>query len=148
MVISRYAHPNLNLSTQRQHSRPLPLDRHPTWLCLDVVKILIFNGLVQYLIWPVGGEIFIQIIKFFGRMASTIPYQRNMRYNTTFRMISHPYWSLAKKAMQGNENCSAPKTVIGVTANANEKYLPYLQFCGKAFFLWSSCIVGVKVAQS
>ena len=30
-----YAHPNWNLSTIRQHCRPLPLDRHTTCLCLD-----------------------------------------------------------------------------------------------------------------
>ena len=36
--------------------------------------------------------------------------------------------------MQGNANCSAPKTVIGVTKVANERYLHYLQLCGKDFF--------------
>ena len=40
-----------------------------------------------------------------------------------------------KMFLQGNANCSAPKTVIGVTKVANERYLPYLQLCGKAFFL-------------
>jgi len=43
-------------------------------------------------------------------------------------------WSSAKKTLQGNANCSAPKTVIGVTKVANERYLPYLQLCGKALF--------------
>ena len=38
-----------------------------------------------------------------------------------------------KKTLQGNANCSAPKTVIGVTKVANERYLPYLQLCRKAF---------------
>ena len=38
------------------------------------------------------------------------------------------------------------KHLIGLTKVANERYLQYLQLCGKAFceFL---CIVGVKVAQ-
>ena len=56
-------------------------------------------------------------------------------------------WSLAKKMLQGNANCSAPKKVIGVTKASNERHLPYLQLCGKAF-LWMACIEGVKVAQS
>ena len=43
-------------------------------------------------------------------------------------------WSSAKKMLQGNANCSAPKTVIGVTKVANESYLPYLQLCRKVFF--------------
>ena len=53
-----------------------------------------------------------------------------------------------KKTLQGIANCSAPKTVIGVTKVTNERYLPYLQQCGKAFFCEFSCIVGVKVAQN
>ena len=40
-----------------------------------------------------------------------------------------------KKTMQGNANCSAPKTVIGVIKVANKIYLPYLQLPGKAFFV-------------
>ena len=39
-----------------------------------------------------------------------------------------------KKMMQGNANCSAPKTVIGLT-NGNGRYLLYLQLCGKDFFV-------------
>ena len=39
--ISRYAHTNGNVSTIGQHCRPLPLDRHPTCLCLD--KIFFFG---------------------------------------------------------------------------------------------------------
>ena len=54
--------------------------------------------------------------------------------------------SLPKKTLQGNANCSATKTVIGVTKGANERYLPYLQLCGIAFFV-NSYIEGVKVAQ-
>ena len=54
-------------------------------------------------------------------------------------------WSSAKKRLQENANCSAPQ---GVTRVANERYLPYLQLCGKTFFLWISCIEGVKEAQS
>ena len=56
--------------------------------------------------------------------------------------------SLAKKTWQGNANCSASKTGIGVTKVANERYLPYLQLCGKAFILWICCIEGIKVIQS
>ena len=56
-------------------------------------------------------------------------------------------WSWAKKTLQGIINCSAHKKVIGVTKVANERYLPYLQFCRNAF-LWISCIENVKVAQS
>ena len=41
---SRYFNQNLNLSAQRQHSRPLPLDTHPTCLCLGGVKFSLFNG--------------------------------------------------------------------------------------------------------
>ena len=37
-----------------------------------------------------------------------------------------------EKMLQGNANCLAPKTVIGVTKVANERYLPHLQPCGKA----------------
>ena len=37
-------HPNLNLSAHRQHVRPLPLDRHPTCLCLGNVKLSLFMG--------------------------------------------------------------------------------------------------------
>ena len=39
-------------------------------------------------------------------------------------------WSLAKETLQGIANCPAPKTVIGVTKVANERYLPYLKLCG------------------
>ena len=56
-------------------------------------------------------------------------------------------WRSVKKTLQGNADCSATKTVIGVTKVANGRYLPYPQFCGKAF-LWILCIDGVKVAQS
>ena len=58
--------------------------------------------------------------------------------------------TMTKKIIQGNANCSAPKTVIGVTKVRNERYLPYVQLCGKAdkLFLWISCIEGVQVAQS
>ena len=35
-----------------------------------------------------------------------------------------------KKTLQGNANCSAPKTVREVTKVSNERYLPYLQLCG------------------
>ena len=56
-------------------------------------------------------------------------------------------WSSAKKTLQGIANYSAPKTVIGVTKVANERYLPYLQFLER-FKSEFSCNVGVKVAQS
>ena len=46
--ISRYAHPNKNLSTIRQHCRPLPLDRQPRCLCLVDVKFSLFNGKVPF----------------------------------------------------------------------------------------------------
>ena len=49
-------------------------------------------------------------------------------------------WSSAKKMLQGNANCTAPKTVIGVTKVANEIYLPYLQPYGKAFFVMVMCL--------
>ena len=52
-----------------------------------------------------------------------------------------------QKKMQGNANFSAPKTVIGVTKVANERYLPYLQLL-EGLQCELSCIVGVKVAQS
>ena len=45
---SRYAHPNWNLSAQRLHSRPLPLDRHPTCLCLGNVKCSLLNWWAQF----------------------------------------------------------------------------------------------------
>ena len=45
---STYAHPNLNLSTQRQHSTLLSLDWHPTCLYLDDVKFSLLNGRVQF----------------------------------------------------------------------------------------------------
>ena len=35
---------NLNLSAHRQHSRPLPVDRHPICLCLGDITFLLFNG--------------------------------------------------------------------------------------------------------
>ena len=57
-------------------------------------------------------------------------------------------WSSAKKMLQGNANCSAPKTVIGVTKVANERYLPYLQLCGKTFlwiFMYCRCKSGPKL---
>ena len=57
-------------------------------------------------------------------------------------------WSSAKKTLQVNANCSAPKTVIGVTKVANERYLPYLQLCGKAFlwiFMYCRCKSGLKL---
>ena len=41
-------------------------------------------------------------------------------------------WKKIKKKCQGNENCSAPTTVIGLTKVANERYLPNLKLCGKA----------------
>ena len=47
---SRYVHPNWKRSTQRKHSSLLPLDWHPTSLCLDVVKFLLFNGVVKFYI--------------------------------------------------------------------------------------------------
>ena len=37
-----------------------------------------------------------------------------------------------KKTLQGNANCSSPKTVIGMTKASNKRYLPYLKLCGKA----------------
>ena len=40
-----------------------------------------------------------------------------------------------EKMQIANANCSAPKTVIGVTKPANERYLPYLQICGWRFFV-------------
>ena len=36
------------MSTERQHSSLLPLDRHPTWLCLDIMKFSLFNGGVKF----------------------------------------------------------------------------------------------------
>ena len=57
-------------------------------------------------------------------------------------------WSPAKKKFQGNANCSAPKTVIGVTKVANERYLPYLQLCGKALMwivMYCRCKSGPKL---
>ena len=42
---------------------------------------------------------------------------------------------VGKNMLQGNANCSAPKTVIGVTKAANDRYLQYLQLCAKAFFV-------------
>ena len=36
---------------------------------------------------------------------------------------------------------------MGLTKVANERYVPYLHFCG-GVFCELSCIVGVKVAQS
>ena len=45
------------------------------------------------------------------------------------------------------EYLSAPTTGIGVTKVANERHLPYLQLCGKFFFL-ISCFVGEKGDQS
>ena len=56
-------------------------------------------------------------------------------------------WSLARKKLQGNANCSDPKAVIGLNKVANERYLPYLQHCGNAFYEFSF-VAGVKVAQS
>ena len=41
-------------------------------------------------------------------------------------------WSSAKQTLQGIANCSAPKTVIGVTKVANERYSPYLKLFGNA----------------
>ena len=46
--ISRCAQSNLNLSTFRQHCRPLPLDRHPRCLCFVNVKFSLFNGWVPF----------------------------------------------------------------------------------------------------
>ena len=57
-------------------------------------------------------------------------------------------WSSAKKSVQGNANCSATRKVIGVTKAANERYLPYLQLCGKAFFvnfMYRRCKSGPKL---
>ena len=39
-----FAYPNFNLNTERHHSSLLPLDRHPTCLCLDIVNFSLFNG--------------------------------------------------------------------------------------------------------
>ena len=52
-----------------------------------------------------------------------------------------------KKTLQGNANCSAPKTVMGVTKVANEIYLPFLQLCGKFFvnFMSWMCKSGPKL---
>ena len=53
-----------------------------------------------------------------------------------------------KKKLQRNANCSAPKTVIGVTKVANERYLPYLQLCGIAsmwIFMYCRCKSGPKL---
>ena len=54
---------------------------------------------------------------------------------------------MAKTTLQGNANCSTPKTVTGLTKMANEIYLPYLQHCGR-LKCECSCTVGVRVAQS
>ena len=53
-----------------------------------------------------------------------------------------------QKKTQGNANCSPPKTFTGVNKVANERYLPYLQFCGKAsmwIFMYSRCTSGPKL---
>ena len=53
--ISRYAHPNLNLSI-RQHFWPLPQDRHPTYLCLEDIHFSILT---------VEGRFFTELIQLF-----------------------------------------------------------------------------------
>ena len=56
-----------------------------------------------------------------------------------------------KKKFQGNANCSAPKTVIGLTNVANERYLPYLQLWEKAFFvnfMYWRCKSGPKLGKN
>ena len=62
----------------------------------------------------------------------------------TFSVIA---WQ--KKTLQENANCSAPKTVIGVTKVANERYLLYLKKFGKVFCEFHKIyqILEVKVAQ-
>ena len=60
-------------------------------------------------------------------------------------------WSSATKILQGNANCSAPKTVIGVTKAANERYFPYVQLCEKAFlwiFIYCRCKSGSKLGEN
>ena len=57
-------------------------------------------------------------------------YSASTKTNFGFCSCSELLWR--KNNWQGNANCSAPKTFIGVTKVAHEIYLPYLQFCGKA----------------
>ena len=57
-------------------------------------------------------------------------------------------WISAKKTLQRNASCSAPKTVIWVTMVANERYLTYRQLCGKAsmwIFMYCRCKNGPKL---
>ena len=57
-------------------------------------------------------------------------------------------WNLVNQNVAGNANCSALKTVIGVTKVANEIYLPYLKLCVRASMLilmYCMCKIGPKV---
>ena len=60
--------PKLNLNTTRQHFRPLLLDRHPTWLCLDDIFFSILEGdwpLFDFACW---GAFFIKETQIYGQI--------------------------------------------------------------------------------
>ena len=55
-------------------------------------------------------------------------------------------WNLAKITLQGNANCSVPKTVTGVITVGNGRYLPYSKTCGNAsMWIYMCCRFKVKV---
>ena len=60
-------------------------------------------------------------------------------------------WSSAKNTLQKNKNCLAPKTVIGMSKVANERYLTYLQLCGQVslwIFMYFGCKTGPKLGEN
>ena len=67
------------MSTVGQNCRSLPLDRHPTCLCLDVMNYSLFNGWAKYLTCPVDGRFSLNWPKPFGKYTCYILIQTNLQ---------------------------------------------------------------------
>ena len=123
----------------------LPIWRISTNLDLQYVHMFIFNPMIHVANTNLGIEFeHVNMLKIQSvwnssdNFAFILPQQRPVLVSAHAQNFFS--WTSAKTTLQGNANCSAPKTVIGVTKVANERYLLYLQLCGKAFFLWILCM--------
>ena len=131
----------------------LPIWRFSNVLDVQHVHMFIINPKIHMANTQLGIEfehvnmLKIQNIwKASNAFAVTLPQQRPVLVSAHAQNFFS--WSSAKKKFQGNASYSAPKTVIGVTKVANERYLPYLQLCKKAFFvnfMYWRCKSGPKV---
>ena len=104
--------PNENLSTIRQHCRPLPLDRYPLCLCLDDIMCLGLEGG-----WPVfdfggwGGFFYRIDPSILANMLMTYPpiiICSKVGYTLTFWNVYHPLiWRIVSLRLRKIIVCQA-----------------------------------------